>query len=202
MSGMVATNGNFFDMDDRSTVYGDAVSNGASVNPPTPVNGSPWALLASQTNEALIWNFGSASPPGMQVWTAVAGNIQLLDNGQNVAPPPGSRTDFSPFIAARTAVGLAPAAGQNPPYLFLLTVDGVESDCITYPYGATHFATAQWLLAAGATDGISLDGGGSTAMARIDQPNAPMLMNVPHGDDITAGNERSVGNCFCVIATL
>jgi hypothetical protein len=96
------------------------------------------------------------------------GEAMTLHGGVN-----NGLVDYS-FIAARTAVGLD-AEARN---LFLLTIDGIEGQ----PYGATFYDTGEWLKLAGATDGINLDGGGSTAIA-VNIAGTSLLMNVPHGSE-------------------
>jgi hypothetical protein len=105
-------------------------------------------------------------------------------------------TTATPIIAARTAVGVS----YDPHYLYLLTIDGLETFDLKGPYyGATDFDAAVLLLLAGATDAMNLDGGGSTTMGRIDRDGFT-LMNVPYGNDSPPSSERSVGNCFAVIS--
>lgn len=201
---MLATNANFFDMGHRSTLQGYAVSNGAVTSPPSL--SSPWVLCLSDQNKASIRNIPSQSNVPGDIWNAVAGNYQLCSSGKNVAPlppPPSTNTAPIPYVAARTAAGCSPANGSIPPYLYMLTIDGLESKADkpgSQSYGGTLHDTAQWLLLAGAQDGINLDGGGSTTMARIDFTNSHAdLVNVPHGDEGDAGIERPVGNCLGVI---
>jgi hypothetical protein len=104
------------------------------------------------------------------------------NNGVPFRPNDLNAADDAVWLAARTAVGLS--ADNN--YLFLLTVDGVEDPSMRY--GATFYDVGQWLLIAGAYNGLTLDGGGSTAMAMMTTQDGgvfyPMLMNVPHGHEI------------------
>ena len=111
-------------------------------------------------------------------------------------PPPTNPATQKPFIAARNAVGVS----YDPHYLYLMTIDGLETNDLTKPYyGATDFDVAVLLLLAGATDAINLDGGGSTTMGRIDS-HGVVLMNMPYGNDAPPSSERAVGNCFAVIS--
>jgi Phosphodiester glycosidase len=188
---MVGTNANFFDINDpnsRNVLYGLAISNQEQVSAPNAT--SPWSLLVTENNVASIQNTND-SPPPSSIYTAISGNVLLVQNGKSVAP----QWPYSgPMIAARTAVGIA------PPYLYLVTIDGLDTSDTGNVYGARHCDTAQWLLAAGAANGFNLDGGGSTTMARIDAVTGQaVLMNVPHGDDVDAGSERKVGNSFAIV---
>jgi hypothetical protein len=101
------------------------------------------------------------------------------------------------WIAGRTAVALS--ADQR--FLFLLTASGVESG--DPPYGASFYDVGQWLLAAGASDGVTLDGGGSTAMATMAQQDGntfqPVLMNVPYGSESTPYFMRANNHYFGVV---
>ncbi|MFG2396940.1 phosphodiester glycosidase family protein [Streptomyces lydicus] len=68
-----------------------------------------------------------------------------------------------------------------------------------WPNGEAFYDIAQWLIIAGASTGLNLDGGGSTAMACRDSNNNPILMNVPYGAESFPGVRRAVGNFFGVI---
>ncbi len=191
---MLGTNANFFEYPDpRNVLYGYAVSNGEQVSAPDA--SSPWSLLIGPNNNASIQQINGSKQPA-SIYTAISGNVLLVQNGINVAPqwPYGG-----PMVAARTAVGISPS-GTTPPSLYLLTIDGLDTKDTGNTYGARHCDTAAWLMAAGATDGFNLDGGGSTTMARIDGTTGQaVLMNVPHGDDVNAGSERPVGNSFAIV---
>jgi hypothetical protein len=61
--------------------------------------------------------------------------------------------------------------------------------------GATLFETGQWLLRLGAWNGLNLDGGGSTALAKLENGSA-VLLNKPSG-----GVQRVDGNHLGVFAS-
>lgn len=167
------------------------------------------ALTITQGNQASFNILNAQSPtlpngegsPWPSVYTAVAGSpppdrcglppmkfnpgeggAQVLAGGVNN----GNANDT--FFAARTAVGLDPTGR----FLFLLTIDGIEG--ADPPYGANLYDVGQWLIIAGASDGVNLDGGGSTAMAVKVQPkggkSAKSLINVPHGDEVQSYLQR------------
>lgn len=208
MQAMCAINANYFDFTSttRNRVHGLVISEGNVVTQPYSAQ-SPYGLIVTKNNQAMIGTpeefdafdysyFAVRSQP----WTAVAGNIKLVQYGKNVAPAqPG------PLVAARTAIGLSEALNNDAPqYLFLLTIDGLELTSKIIPnqpyYGATYSDTAQWLLAAGAYNGFNLDGGGSTTMARIDKNGNAVLMNQPHNDEQNSDIcERKVAISFGVI---
>jgi exopolysaccharide biosynthesis protein len=196
LEGIVGINANFFQYPTgpRNFVYGLAVSNLATVTWENSNDGSSYyPVLITKTNQAVIG--GENQPRNADTWTAVSGNLLLLRNGQLAIPAANSGTK-KPQVAARTAIGVS----YSPNYLYLLTVDGLESNDLQPPYyGATEFDAAMLLLFAGATDAIGMDGGGSTTMGRIDN-HGVVLMNTPYGDDHRPSSERAVGNCFAVIA--
>lgn len=190
----VAINANFFSpccaaSPQPKDVLGLAVSNGSVVSPSDynaiPPGGNAYSLGITAGNEALIQYFA----PGADVsslYTAVSGGPILLSDGQIMVAeaPQNSFYDTNP----RTAVGLSADAR----YLYLLTVDGRQPG---YSDGATLYETAEWLMLIGATQGLNLDGGGSTAMARADGYGNAVLLNNP-----SSGVERYNGNNFGLYA--
>lgn len=144
---------------------------------------------------------GQLPPYPFNTGLLLPGEAQALRAGINRGVPFPPETlnanDDAVWIAARTAVGLS----QDKRYLFLLTIDGVED--LGMRYGATFYDVGQWLLIAGAYDGFTLDGGGSTAMAMMalqsDNAFLPTLMNVPHGSETTPYFMRSNDQFFGVV---
>jgi hypothetical protein len=119
---------------------------------------------------------GQSLPPGLTL--AVTGSHRILTEGRNTAPADTSPADwFGPN--ARTVVGYD--AGLNGgsqlvfPRLWLVAVDSVPrvSSGVTLPQAA------DLLLFLGASDGINLDGGGSTTMVRQAANGAATFVNVP-----------------------
>lgn len=217
MAAMVATNGTFGA--ESGYMYGPFMSEGRLISYYDANQDAPFGLLATQDNKLaavgrypdLLGVFAMASHLPC-LWTALAGNVLLVENGGNVADP----NDWlpvggnNPMIAGRTAIGLSEPLTQNDPqYLYLLTIDGVEPGAcksVANPpdYGAKLTEAADWLIAAGAYAGINIDGGGSTTMARIDGANAAVLMNVPHNTECVnePDSERAVINSFGVVVSL
>jgi Phosphodiester glycosidase len=141
---------------------------------------------------------GSPQPPappspddGWPPQQQVQGPLFLVQDGANQARPEESPAEE---IAGRTGVGLS----ADTRYLYLVTLDGFEN--AAWPYGGGFYDIAQWLVIAGASTGINLDGGGSTSMACSDSSIGPVLMNIPFGNEATAGYQRAVGNFFGVMA--
>ncbi len=180
----VGVNANFFSPvstipDDPRELSGLAVSRGDIVS--TFANGRP-AVLISKGNQA---SFAQTAPPSLaNVWTAVAGSDLVLING--VAQLQGCTTSFC-NENPRTAVGLSPEGR----YFYLMVIDGRRAG---WSDGATLYETGQWLLRLGAWNGLNLDGGGSTAMARLTN-GAAVLLNRPSG-----GVQRVNGNHLGVFA--
>ena len=140
----------------------------------TAVAGSPQPVKGSLQPQKFV--------PGLK-----PGQAMILSYGQN-----NGGTAQDTFVAARTAVGLD-ASGR---YLFLMTIDGIEG--ATPPYGSNFYDEAEWLKLAGASDGVNLDGGGSTAMAiRVGRDKS--LVNVPHGSEGPPYVQRKNAQFFGVI---
>jgi hypothetical protein len=118
---------------------------------------------------------GQALPPGLTL--AVTGSHRILSGGRNTAPTDTSPGDwFGPN--ARTVVGYN-AGGNNgsaitAPRLWLVAVDSVHG----VSSGVTLPQATELLLFLGASDGINLDGGGSTTMVRQSNGTAA-LVNTP-----------------------
>jgi len=177
-------NANFFSPvsttpDDPRELSGLAVSQGDVVSPFE--SGRP-AVLISRSNQV---SFAQTAPPSLaNVWTAVAGSDRILING--IAQLQDCDTSFC-NENPRTAVGLS----QDGHYFYLMVIDGRRAG---WSDGATLYETGQWLLRLGAWNGLNLDGGGSSAMARLTNGTA-VLLNRPSG-----GVQRVNGNHLGVFA--
>jgi hypothetical protein len=133
------------------------------------------ALLIGPGNEARI-----AAPPFdlRGVHTAVGGFGIVLKDGK-VSP---GNADVHP----RTAVGLRDEGRR----MIWLVIDGRQPG---YSAGATTADVGRWLAGLGCTDGINLDGGGTTALVfegadgKPDVRNRPIHANKP-------GTERVAGS--------
>jgi len=147
---------------------------------------SPWeeklpALLITRSNKVVI-----AEPPldlaGVE--TAVGG-FGIVLRGGRVVHGDGS-------LHPRTAAGVS-ADGKT---LVLLTIDGRQTG---YSEGATTAEVGQWLKAFGCSEGINLDGGGSTTLVIQDQQGRPRVLNRPIHAGIP-GMERVVGSHLGIYA--
>ncbi len=148
-------------------VVGLMVSNSRLVSKP---EASP-ALLLTGRNRASI----AEAPFNLRgVRNAVAGFGLVLKAGVNV----GAGGVRHP----RTAAGVS-SDGRT---LLLLALDGRQPG---YSVGATTQEVGQWLALLGASDGINLDGGGTTAMVIEGTEGKPQVLNRPiHGG--VPGTER------------
>jgi hypothetical protein len=97
------------------------------------------------------------NPAGVALFNAVAGSNRLLNAGTNVAPADNPTPGHFLNLHPRTAVGIAP--GNK---LLLATVDGRQTG---FSEGMYLRELADLLQSYGATEGINLDGGGSTTLA-------------------------------------
>jgi hypothetical protein len=118
---------------------------------------------------------GQALPAGLTL--AVTGSHRILTEGRNTAPTDTSPGDwFGPN--ARTVVGYN--AGRNngsaivAPRLWIIAVDSVRG----VSSGVTLPQAADLLSFLGASDGINLDGGGSTTMVQ-QVAGAAAFVNTP-----------------------
>jgi hypothetical protein len=175
-----AINGNFFApcctaAPEPKTVIGLLVSNGNVVSPLTTDPTQSEAVLAvTRQNRAYIAQAPEISPAQLKlIQYAVAGSAILVKNGQDVsAQSPNEGDPLNPN--PRTLVGLS----HNGRYLYFVVIDGRLPG---YSTGTTNEQSAQLMLAAGATDAINLDGGGSTEMVRADVPGQPFIVDTPSG---------------------
>jgi len=134
--------------------------------------------------------------PSTGVRNAVGGFDIVLRGGHDVAP-----RVLVPSVHPRTAVGVS-ADGR---WMWLLVVDGRQFE---YSLGATLHDLAAWLKALGATEGINLDGGGTSALVlrgkqgQAELLNRPIHRNIPGNERVSAshlglkvGEQQGDGTC-------
>ena len=189
-----AMNANFFTPccePGEKDLLGLAVSRGVVVSPPRQKSIGSVALCITRDNHARIVKTGEGfTTEG--VWTAVAGSEQILVGG---VKPVFVDSSFNKATHPRSAVGLS-ADGR---YLFFLVIDGRRGG---HSEGATMSEVADWLLRLGASEGLNLDGGGSTALVRAEGKGF-VLLNVPSGAALGSSGkaeQRSNGNNLGVFA--
>lgn len=138
-------------------VSGLQISGGITVS---PSNGYP-ALLVMDDGSLQI----RAEPfPTKGIREAVSGFQIILNHGKIVA------TDTA--LHPRTGAALS----ENGKTLWLLAADGRQKG---FSEGCTTLEMGQWFRALGASEGINLDGGGTTTMVIADADGKPDIINRP-----------------------
>jgi hypothetical protein len=181
----VGINANFFSPvstipNDPRDLSGLAISRGNIVS--SFESSRPISMLLTRDNKASIVT--ASQTTYTNYWTAVSGSDRILING--VAQKQSCTTDFC-NENPRSALGLS----SDKRYLILMVIDGRQPG---WSDGSTLYETGQWLARLGAWNGINLDGGGSTALAKM-QSGSAVLMNRPSG-----GVQRVDGNHLGVFA--
>jgi exopolysaccharide biosynthesis protein len=147
----------------------------------TPVNSRYDALVFFKDGTASIVKQASIGSIE-NIKNAVGGFHQILADGQAT-----QRTFVNDTRHPRSAAGIS-ADGK---YLFLLVIDGRRLGSI----GATEQETALLLRSLGSSDGINLDGGGSSVLALRYPDGKVRIANRPvHGG--IPGRERAVAGCI------
>ncbi len=177
-------NANFFSPvsttpNDPRELIGLAISRGAIVSPFD--SSRPSALITRSNQMSFIT---SALANYSNYWTAVSGSDRVLING--VSQLSNCVTSFC-NENPRSAVGFS----SNGRYIYMMVIDGRQAG---WSDGATLYETGEWLRRLGAWNGLNLDGGGSTALAKMESGSA-VLMNRPSG-----GVQRVNGNHLGVFA--
>jgi hypothetical protein len=150
------------------TVVGLSVSRGVVVS---KADKARPALLLTKDNRARV-----ASPPFdlAGVWNAVGGFQIVLRDGEV------KKTNAA--VHPRTAAGVS----RDGKTLYLLVIDGRQKG---HSLGATTEEVGRWLKALGASEGINLDGGGTTTLVVEGKDGKPAVLNRPiHGGK--PGRER------------
>lgn len=111
--------------------------------------------------------------------------IKVAVSGFNIVAKNGKPTYKDKSLAPRTAYGFS----ADKRYLYILGVDGRQKE---WSMGMTIQETGEWLIAAGASDGINMDGGGSTTLIYWDAKKKKMVSLCRH----FGGYERVVGSNF------
>jgi hypothetical protein len=161
---------------------GIVVSEGIMVSPPHP---SFDALVFYDHGGAAI--VSQAEIASAEHIAEAAGGFHRILNGRELAGPAVSGKARHP----RSAAGLSDGGGSGGRFLYLLVIDGRRIGSI----GATEGETALLLRALGATDGINLDGGGSSALVLRYPDGSVKAVNTPIHSGIP-GRERAVAGCI------
>jgi len=165
-----------FEAETATNLLGLAVSDGVLVSP-----GSGTPSLIVRRNGGLEMRVTGPNTDIRDVETAVSGFEMCLVEGK--VPP------LSEELNPRTGLGLS----RDRRYLVVVTIDGRQP----LSWGATKGELGVFLRHFGASDGINMDGGGSTTLACWD-PMVPSddksrLLNEPVGDGRKFGPESLPG---------
>jgi len=182
---------------------GGVVSGGITVSPPDAVDARVDSIACFAAGKAVI-AAGQVCPPGMT--DGVSAGPRLLTGGAAVprpnvggdsafhgavpqqAAPPGAASGRG---GPRTALGVDGAGTR----LWLVVVDGRQAG---YSEGASHDDLIALFRDLGATDAMSLDGGGSATMAARGRFGAVVLNRPIHTG--VPGRERPVANHVAVFS--
>ena len=126
-------------------------------------------LVIYTNNVAVITNaLDDADLPSVAI--AHPGFKIIMKAGETLGATDGKHR---PKLAPRTAFGIS-ADGR---YLYILVVDGRQEG---YSLGADMLDLAHLLKAAGASDAINVDGGGSSTLVRCDQTSGRVVIDNRH----------------------
>ena len=162
------------------TNAGIVITDGLLISPPHP--GFDALVFYSDGGAAIVSQSEIHPPEG--IVNAVGGFMRILELNELV-----------PRVLNLTARHPRSAAGISPDgrFLFLLVIDGRRPGSV----GCTEAETALVLRSLGASEGINLDGGGSTALAMRYPDGKVRVVNTPvHGG--IPGRERAVAGCLGV----
>lgn len=187
----IAVNGDFFETRAEKDASGKSIGfvHGKWASPagPAETDGKLWKSPAA-TRPALLIGDGKAAvqqvdpAKPLPEWArqAVGGNVILVRDGKPVSH---KNADRHP----RTVAGVDKGGTK----LILLVIDGRQKDL---SIGMTYVELSRELIAAGAWDGINLDGGGSTTLVMRDpQTRELKVVNSP-----SDGRERNVADVLGV----
>ena len=183
---------------------GAVFSGGEEVSPPDEIDARVDSMACFAPGRAVIVA-GQACPQGFP--EGVSAGPRLLDKGQPVPRPILARDGMfhgarrlpeppevvpPPSFGPRTALGVSPDGRR----LWLVVVDGRQPG---WSEGASHDELAALFRELGASDAMSLDGGGSAAMTARG-PFGPVLLSRPIHTGVP-GRERPVANHLGVFSS-
>ena len=164
---------------------------------------SVWARITggAATNQAFL----RLEDTGVDVRESVGGSPILIKAGKRWFTDPGD--NFTNGRHPRTLVGWTPGGDK-----LLVTVDGRQPETSV---GMTLYEAADLLIGLGATEGINLDGGGSTTFVRggnvVNNPSdvqvrrgarTVMRQSVKPGDTVLGRVERPVASALVVVPSI
>jgi len=151
-----------WDKEDETNLIGLAVADGVMVS---PASKNP-SFVKYTNGEYGILYMADESLDGVEL--AVSGFSFVLEKGEVTA----DGEDLHP----RTGLGLS----EDKNWLYLLVVDGRRHAS----QGANVREVGEYLAHFGAYDGLNMDGGGSSTMARWDSEQGVVLINRPVGSGV------------------
>lgn len=184
-----AINADFFRFDPPGVPLGAHVEDGRIITRAAPARpvfaldslGQSWMGLLQDAPDSV--NFLPIRP------REAVGGFPIVLSGGAIAPRVDSAggAGFGPARHPRTAVAL----GENGRRLMFVVVDGRQPG---YSVGVSLRELAELLVGLGATEGINLDGGGSSAMV-LAAEGGPRVVNRPSD----AVGERPVANALALV---
>jgi hypothetical protein len=194
----VAVNAALFDPEEyylpagtRMDIAGFSVSEGRVVSTQESADNAA-TMVFTEANVASVipTNWPPVSAAG--IFTAVSGSYPILVNHVNLGSLYANDRDFIHRTNPRTVFGITPD-GRT---LYLVAIDGRQAG---YSIGANDFESASWLAFLGCSDGVNMDGGGSTTMVIEDSTGVPLRLNRSSAV-ADSGRERTVGSHFGIYA--
>lgn len=164
---------------DLLALQGYAAFDGKQYGQRSPNNGTFYLL-----NDRKTMGVTYDAPP-KNTWGAVGGYRIVLRDGKI-----GSHTDNT-RLHPRSVIGFNNVTRQ----VYFLAVDGRQPG---RSEGATEQELGEWMQARGATDALSLDGGGSSVLV-IEQDGGARVVNRPVGVWDQPGTVRCIGNAVGLI---
>ncbi|MDR2618243.1 MAG: phosphodiester glycosidase family protein [Treponema sp.] len=167
---------------EKRTIVGITVSDGVLVSPPDPAYDA--LVFYRSRRAAIVRQSEIRETEGIE--NAVGGFFIVLENGSlptRLTETAGSGAPRHP----RSAVGLS----DEGRILYILAVDGRRPGSA----GATEAELGLLLRRLGASEGLNLDGGGSTALALRYPDGKVRTVNTPVHNRIP-GLERGVASCL------
>lgn len=178
-----AVNGDFYNTDGSYDPVGLAIGEGMQWADGPDSAGHSF-VACSATKQCTIDTSGSAVAADPNWWSAVGGNIVIVNNGVTwTSSDDAACGTFCTTQHPRTAAGLSADGGT----LILVVVEGRQSPIL----GMTLARLATLMAELGASTALNLDGGGSSAMV----VNGSRVSGRPDNEP----SERAVANHLAVI---
>lgn len=185
----------------------------AGINMIAAVNASPWGPWTKPYNHKF------AEPPGVQISDGIIvsddgkkrptfvvykdgtpailngvpkneyDKIKVAVSGFSIVVKDGKVLYVDENLHPRTLYGIS----KDKRYVYLITIDGRQKG---WSLGAACSDGGKYLVAAGASDVINMDGGGSSTLVYWDEENKKIVSLCRHNKN---GSERTVGNSMGII---